>query len=81
MAKAKKRPVSATSRAAPTRSGIAPWQIGLVVVAALLIVGGLILLGNQARGVSRGGPVDMSQFPTLGEADAPVTVVEYSDYG
>jgi hypothetical protein len=54
-------------------------MIGVVVIAALLVVGGLILLGNQTR--STGDPVDISQFPTLGEASALVTMIEYSDYG
>ena len=54
-------------------------MIGAVVAAALLVVGGLILLGNQTR--SAAGPIDESQFPTMGEANAPVTIIEYSDYG
>lgn len=53
-------------------------MIAVVVVAAVLIVGGLIFLGNQSRA---GQPVDVSQFPTLGDANAPVTITEFSDYG
>ncbi len=54
-------------------------MIGLVAAAAILIVGGLIWLGNsnQPETVS----VDLSQFPTKGSPDAPVTMVDYSDYG
>ena len=55
-------------------------MIGVVTVAAILMVVGLIILGNQSSSGS-GEPVDVSQFPTLGDANAPVTMVEYSDYG
>lgn len=80
MAKTKKRGVAGPQpRASKSKPFITPVQIGLVVVAALLIVGGLIVLGNQGRGVS--GQIDFDRFPTLGAADAPVTFVEYSDYG
>ena len=62
------------------KSGISPMIIGAVVVGALLIVGGLIYLGNLYN--NRGGPPpDLSSFPTIGEANAPVTMVEYSDFG
>jgi protein-disulfide isomerase len=53
-------------------------MIGVVAVAAILIVGGLILLGNQSQA---GQPVDTSQFPALGDPNAPVTITEFSDYG
>ena len=81
MAKTKKRGVAGPPPRTLKSSKplISPVQIGLVVVAALLIVGGLVVLGNQGRGL--GGPVDLDRFPTLGAADAPVTFVEYSDYG
>ena len=62
------------------KSIISPVMIGVVTVAAILMVVGLILLGNQSSSGS-GEPVDVSQFPTLGDANAPVTMVEYSDYG
>lgn len=76
MAKTRKR----TRKQAKTQSTISPVMIGAVVVAAMLVVGGLILLGNQATS-GGSGSVDDSQFPTLGEANAPVTLLEYSDYG
>jgi hypothetical protein len=41
-------------------------------------VGGLIVLGNSGRATE---PVDLSQFPTKGDANAPVTMVDFSDYG
>jgi hypothetical protein len=55
-------------------------MIGIVVVGALLIVIGLIMLGNQ-QPREAAGPADVSQFPALGAEIAPVTMVEYSDYG
>ena len=53
-------------------------MIGAVAVAAILVVAGLVLLSNRSTTVE---PVDVSQFPTLGDANAPVTMIEYSDYG
>jgi protein-disulfide isomerase len=59
-------------------------MIGIVVIGALLIVVGLIMLGgqpNREQPEEVSGPAEVSQFPTLGEETAPVTIVEYSDYG
>lgn len=61
------------------KSAISPVMIGVVVAAAILLVAGLIVLGNRPS--SAGEPLDLSRFPTLGQADAPVTMVEFSDYG
>lgn len=60
---------------------VSPVVIVVVVVAALLVVGGLVLLGTQSQQTTAGGPVDVSQFPAKGDPEAPVTIVEYSDYG
>lgn len=57
---------------------ISPVMIGVVVVAAILVVAGLVILGNQSQ---VGETVDTSQFPTMGDPDAPVTITEFSDYG
>lgn len=75
MAKTRTR-VSTSKESKPV---VSPLMIGLVAAAAILIVGGLIWLGNanQPGTVS----VDLSQFPTKGSSDAKVTLVEYSDYG
>lgn len=62
------------------KSTVSPLMIGIVVIGAILVVGGLILLGNQS-GTGTGAPIDISQFPALGEVNAPVTMVEFSDYG
>jgi hypothetical protein len=56
-------------------------MIVVVVVGAVLLVGGLILLGNQSRNISTAGSVDLDEFPALGDLAAPVTMIEYSDYG
>ena len=68
-------------RRAPGRSksAISPAMIVSVIAAALLIVGGLIVLSNQGQG---GGPaVDISKFPALGDPNAPVTMIEFADFG
>jgi protein-disulfide isomerase len=62
------------------KSAISPIMIVGVAVAATLLVVGLIVLGNQTA-QSSSEPIDVSQFPTLGAPDAPVTLVEFSDYG
>jgi|GEM_PF-5334432 len=54
-------------------------MIGIVVAAAVLIVGGLIALGNMGNQPTAN--VDLSMFPTKGNPEAAVTMVEYSDYG
>ena len=75
MAKPKKR-------VKPTKSSkqtISPVLIGIVSIASILLVAGLIILGNQTQ--SAGEAVDVSQFPSMGNANAPVTIIEFSDYG
>lgn len=82
-----------TTAAKPaSKSVVSPLMIGVVVAIAILVVGGLIGLGNfnnrPARAVDLNqfpamGPtnaVDLDQFPAIGPANAPVTIVEYSDY-
>lgn len=57
-------------------------MIAAVVGAAILIVGGLILISNQGNPASSGsGKVAQAQFPTLGDPNATVVIEEYSDYG
>lgn len=64
-----------TKQRKQSTSTISPTLIILVSVAAILVVGGLILLNNQST------DVDVSGFPYLGDENAPVVIVEYSDYG
>ena len=75
MAKIKKR----IKRKPRAQKIISPVMIGIVVVAAIALVAGLIIVGNQAGGGV--GPVDLSQFPAKGDDNAPVTIIEFSDYG
>jgi len=60
-----------------SKSGISPTLIIVVIVAAVLVVGGLILLNNQSTTTE----ADLGGFPYLGDENAPVVLVEYSDYG
>ena len=53
-------------------------MIAGVAVAAILVVVGLVLISNRSTSAE---PVDVSGYPTLGDANAPVTMIEYSDYG
>ena len=55
-------------------------MIAAVVGAAILIVGGLILISNQGKPGS-GAASDVAQFPTLGDPNAAVVIEEYSDFG
>jgi hypothetical protein len=75
LAKTQKRPIN---KPASQSTKISPLMIGAVAVVAVLIVGGLIWLGNQSTSV---GPIDLSNFPTKGSAAAAVTLVDFSDYG
>lgn len=63
---------------AQSKSAISPVMIAGVAVAAILVVVGLVLLSNRSTSAE---PVDVSLYPTLGDPDAPVTMIEYSDYG
>jgi protein-disulfide isomerase len=75
LAKTQNRPISKTQ----SKPVVSPVLIGIVVAAAVLMVGGLIVLGNWGNRPT--AVVDLSQFPAKGKPDAPVTIVEYSDYG
>jgi hypothetical protein len=75
LAKIQKRP---TPKPATSSTKISPLMIGAVVVAAVLIVGGLILLGNQSKSPAT---IDLSPFPYKGNKAAAVTLVDFSDYG
>ena len=77
MAKAKKRVKSKKQ----SKQTISPLLIGVVSIASILLVAGLIILGNQQPPSAGGEPVDISQFPSMGDANAPVTITEFSDYG
>lgn len=64
-----------------------PVIVGVIAV-ALLITGGLIALGtwDQTNDQAVGASVDLSEidestFPTKGDPNAPVTLIDFSDYG
>lgn len=52
------------------------WVIGLVVAVVLVGIGAIALQQNQ----NKAEPVEVSQDKSIGNADAPVIVVEYGDY-
>lgn len=72
-----RRTTRPTSAKAATSSSISPMMIGIVIGVVVLVVGGLIVLGNMGN---KPAAVDVSQYPILGEATAPVTLLGYSDY-
>ncbi|HXV43476.1 MAG TPA: hypothetical protein VEC96_10480 [Anaerolineae bacterium] len=75
MSKTRRRTTTAKPASKPV---VSPLIIGLVAAVAILIVGGLIVLGNQDRTTAS---IDLSQFPTKGNATASVTMIDFSDYG
>ena len=77
MAKKRTRTRTRTTKSGPA---VSPVLIGIIGLAAVLIVVGLIILGNQSRN-NLAGPVDTSAFPAAGSPEAPVTIIEYGDYG
>jgi len=62
------------------KSAISPIMIAAVVGAAILIVGGLILISNQGKSGSVTAD-DVAGFPTLGNPNAAVVIEDYSDFG
>lgn len=74
----KTRRHSATVAQPASKMAVSPLLIGIVVAAAILVVVGLIVLGNLNNQPT--STVEVNQFPALGQANAPVTIVEYSDY-
>ena len=77
MTKSRKRTNIRTTKG-QQKSAISPVMIAVVAVAAILVVVGLVLLSNRPTSAE---PVDVSQYPTLGDPNAPVTMIEFSDYG
>ena len=73
MAKIRRRAKSQTKKQA-----ISPAMIAAVVGAAILIVGGLILISNQGQS---GLGSEVAQYPTLGNPDATVVIENFSDFG
>ncbi len=65
------------SAASPTRHPLR-WLGGLLVVA--LIVGAIWVLWPKA-GAPQGASANLNNEPSLGPANAPVTLIEYGDFG
>ncbi|MBI1878483.1 MAG: DsbA family protein [Chloroflexi bacterium] len=76
MSKIRTHTATRTKSAAPAT--ISPLMIGIVVGVVVILVGGLIVIGNWNNNPT--SPVDINQFPAMGQANAPVTIVAYSDY-
>jgi len=56
--------------------------IGIGVVLAIVILGGLIFMSNQSNSAtSANARLEQNEFPTAGDPNAPVTMVDFSDYG
>jgi hypothetical protein len=82
VAKSKRRAVTASQTS--SKSTLSPLLIGGVVVAVIILVAGLILLGNQGSESQPGeslAQVDFSNFPSKGSEEAPVTFIDFSNYG
>jgi protein-disulfide isomerase len=74
---AKKYAKSNTSkRSRNTRKQVNGWVIGLIAAVVLVGIGAIALQQNQKKVES----VETSQDKSMGNADAPVVVVEYGDY-
>ena len=79
MAKSRQRVRKKTQQ--KSKPVISPILIIGVVAGSLLLVGGLILLGNQNQNTSTGLAPDIEQVPGLGDVNAPVIMEDYSDFG
>jgi protein-disulfide isomerase len=61
------------------KPAVSPMLIVGISLAAVLLVVGLIVLGNQSTRADV--TVNLNEYPSEGNANAAVTVVEYSDFG
>ncbi len=69
------------STKAQPKSPISPLLIGIVAGVALILVGGLIWLGNLGNQTATVAPIETANYPFMGAANAPVTMIDFSDYG
>lgn len=82
MAKSKRRAVTASQTG--SKSTLSPLVLGGVVVVVIILVAGLVLLGNRGSESQPGeslAEVDFSNFPSKGDDNAPVTFIDFSNYG
>lgn len=68
-----------TNKSTGQKPVVSPILIVGISLAAVLLVVGLIVLGNQSTRADV--TVNLSDYPAEGDANAPVTIVEYSDFG
>lgn len=68
-----------TNKQTGSKPVVSPILIVGISLAAVLLVVGLIVLGNQSTRADIA--VNLDDYPAEGDASAPVTIVEYSDYG
>jgi len=71
-----KKYTKSSKRSRKTRKQANWWVIGLIVAVVLVGMGAIALQQNQ----NKVSPVETSQDKSIGNADAPVVVVEYGDY-
>jgi len=67
---------NSSKRSRNTRKQTNWWVIGLIAAVVLVGIGAIALQTNQ----NKAEPVKTSQDKSMGNADAPVVVVEYGDY-
>jgi protein-disulfide isomerase len=86
MAKQPQKPKSAYSaprkpQPAPKKSKLSPALLLGVIGAVVLVVAGIIILTTQAANAPLTATNRVGEGTAWGPADAPVTVIDYSDYG
>jgi protein-disulfide isomerase len=86
MAKQPQKPKSAysaprKSQPAPKKSKLSPALLLGVIAATVLVVAGIIILATRAASAPLQATNRVGEGAAWGPNDAPVTVVDYSDYG
>lgn len=73
-----------TSSQAEPKPVISPQMIAIIAAVALILTGGLLVLGNWdslTDTTPTANNIEVDNLPFLGDANAPVTLVDFSDYG
>lgn len=78
MASNKPRNRSRKGKAAKQKMTNFYWMLGGVLLIGILLIASTVLNANKTINVT--GQVDIANMPSLGDPNAPVTVVEYSDF-
>jgi protein-disulfide isomerase len=75
-------PGSQTETALPAHRISRKWRIASAVLACLLVIGALVILARrQYLQRAASNPAPMQAAPALGPQNAPVTIIEYADFG